>query len=82
MDTESLPHAATGNLRSQLVAHEEVVRRLAKQLGIAGCFEACCAVRDAADLLLAAGRMLAEEAPCRATAHTTAALYSFSLADA
>ncbi|MER6568984.1 hypothetical protein ABT288_23070 [Streptomyces sp. NPDC001093] len=76
MDTESSPPLDNANLRRQLVVHEEEVRRLAKQLGIAGEFQACCTVRDAADLLLAAGRALAAETPCRTTTHTTAVLYA------
>ncbi|MGW7522609.1 hypothetical protein [Streptomyces sp. NPDC054783] len=75
MDTESSPPLDTATLRGQLVAREEEVRHLAKQLGIAGEFQASCTVRDAADLLLAAGRALAAETPCRTTTHTMAVLY-------
>ncbi|MEV6293893.1 hypothetical protein ACWET9_41810 [Streptomyces sp. NPDC004059] len=82
MDTESMRPLDTGALRSQLVAHEEEVRHLAKQLGIAGEFQACCTVRDAADLLLAAGRALAAETPCRTTTHTMAVLYALCRTDA
>lgn len=78
MDTESSPPLDTAALRSQLLAHEEGLRHLAKQLGSAGEFQACCTVRDAADLLLAAGRGLsAETPPCRATTHTMAVLCGF-----
>ncbi|MGV4989187.1 hypothetical protein ACVB8X_43730 [Streptomyces sp. NRAIS4] len=76
MDTESSPPLDPATLHSQLLAHEEEVRHLAKQLGIAGEFQACCTVRDAADLLLAASRALAPEAPCRTTTHTMAVLYA------
>ncbi|MGJ5749072.1 hypothetical protein [Streptomyces puniciscabiei] len=77
MDEASFRPLDVGILRGQLVAQEEEVRHLAKQLGIAGEFEACCAVRDAADLLLAAGRTLSAERPCRNTTHTMAVLYAF-----
>ncbi|MER6076496.1 hypothetical protein ABT187_49060 [Streptomyces sp. NPDC001817] len=75
MDTESSPPLDLETMHNQLLRHEEEVRYLAKQLGIAGEFHACCTVRDAADLLLAAGRALAPEVPCRTTTHTMAVLY-------
>ncbi|MFJ9719948.1 hypothetical protein ACIRPQ_29150 [Streptomyces sp. NPDC101213] len=76
MDTERLPPLDPVELQGQVMAHEEDIRALAKQLGHAGLFEARCALRDAADLLLAVGRTLATEVPSRAATrhHAVAAV--------
>lgn len=68
-------------LRDQVMAHEEGLRDLVKQLGFSGHFESRCALREAADLLLGVGRSLAAELPPRShpgrpvrTAHCTTPL--------
>lgn len=48
--------------------HEEAIRRLSKELHRTGQWEARCALRDAADLILKAGRSLAAEMPSRPVA--------------
>lgn len=65
MDTDFLPPATPDavQLREQLLDHETELRRIARALHPGGHWEARCALRDAADLLLQAGRTLAAELP-------------------
>lgn len=65
METEHLAELAPEEVRDQVMRYEEGLRHLAKQLGHGGQFEARWALRDAADLLLSAGRNLAAEGPRR-----------------
>ena len=67
MDTEFLPVTPPDpvQLREALLDHEEDLRRIARDLHPGGHWEARCALRDAADLLLKAGRALAAELPSR-----------------
>ncbi|MDQ0383200.1 hypothetical protein J2S54_000020 [Streptomyces sp. DSM 42143] len=82
MNTETLPPLDPVELRDQVMAHEEDLRRLVKQLGFTGQYEARTALRDAADLLLGADRSLTAEMsprhpslwPAR-TPHATVALH-------
>ncbi len=59
MNTENLSTLDPAELREQVMAHEQDLRRLVKQLGLTGQYEARTALRDAADLLLGVARGLA-----------------------
>lgn len=68
MDIHFLPEPDPVHIRASVMDAEAELRELAKDLHPGGHFEARCLVRDAADMLLAAGRALAAETPGRPVA--------------
>ncbi|MFC4328331.1 hypothetical protein ACFPC0_10885 [Streptomyces andamanensis] len=56
-----LPEEDPAVLREQALEHEAAIRRLSKTLHDSGQWEARCALRDAADLVLRAARSLAAD---------------------
>lgn len=65
MDSDFLPALTPVQVRDSVLAQETELRTLVKDLHPGGHFEARCLVREAADRLLEAGRVLAAELPGR-----------------
>lgn len=72
MDNDFLPTLDPVQVREDVLAREAELRHLERELHPGGHWEARCLVREAADLLIQAGRCLAAEMPGRPAARPAA----------
>ncbi|MFI8193288.1 hypothetical protein ACIF8T_31690 [Streptomyces sp. NPDC085946] len=75
MNRETAQPLHPTELRKQVMAFEEGLRRLVKHLGLNGQYETRSALLDAADLLLDVGRSLPAEPPPGTSPELTSATY-------